>query len=155
MGVLRTPKYLSFHLHTIPANFAKLFYHTNLLFLFKLTSRWCKTYTAPYGLKVWKKMLFLKSPYFHVFRGVKGFSICLFSIPLLPSWSSVYHWRIPPASQNCMLFFHVSLHASPANESPRKLITKSTNSTADCQQIVLFAGSLKHVISSNAALLSC
>lgn len=31
-----------------------------------------------------------------------------------------------------MLFFHVSLHASPANESPRKLITKSTNSTEQC-----------------------
>lgn len=26
-----------------------------------------------------------------------------------------------------MLFFYVSLHGLPANESPRKLITKSTN----------------------------
>lgn len=30
------------------------------------------------------------------------------------------------------VFFHVSLHGSPANESPRKLITKSTNSTERC-----------------------
>jgi len=28
-----------------------------------------------------------------------------------------------------MLFFHISLRASPANESPRKLTTKSTNYT--------------------------
>lgn len=63
---------------------------------------------------------------------MKGFSVCLFSTPLLQSWSSVYHQRIPPASQNCMLFFHVSLHASPANESPRKLISKSTNSAEQC-----------------------
>lgn len=31
------------------------------------------------------------------------------------------------ASGCSMLFFHISLHGLPANESPRKLITKSTN----------------------------
>lgn len=77
--------------------------------------------------------MFVKLPHFNAFRAVKGFSVCLFAIPLLQSWSSVYHGRILPASQNCMLFFHVSLHGSPANESPRKLITKSTNSTERCR----------------------
>lgn len=37
-------------------------------------------------------------------------------------------YRLVPGP--CMLFFHISLHGSPANESPRKLITKSTNYTA-------------------------
>lgn len=56
------------------------------------------------------------------------------------SASFLYHYYNPEAvfitggqplvSGPSMLFFHISLHGSPAKESPRKLITKSTNYTA-------------------------
>lgn len=40
---------------------------------------------------------------------------------------SIGGYHLVPGS--CMLFFHISLHGSPANESPRKLVTKSLNYT--------------------------
>lgn len=68
------------------------------------------------------------------------------------SASFLYHYYSPEAvfitgahhlvPGSCMLFFHISLHVSPANKSPRKLITKSTNYTE--QHSWLPADSLIH-----------
>lgn len=57
----------------------------------------------------------------------------------------------------CYSSMFPSMHHLPMNHQGNSLPKAQTplSSAADCQHIVLFAGSLKRVVSSNAALLSC
>lgn len=93
VGALSIPGHLSFA-HS-PCEFCGVIVPYEFT-IFKLTSRWWKTYWCSIWLESSQEILFLILAYFSVFRAAKVFNVCQFSIPLLQSWSSVHYWRTTP-----------------------------------------------------------